>query len=134
HPFNLLLLVLGIVALVTDDDETFLTMCIMIAIAMGLRLFQEYRSAKKIESLRKKNLHYVRIRRPIAQIAEKNYQIVTASVDQLVPGDIVELPMGSIIPAVLRILEAYHVMINQSILTGESFPVEKFPQSQVADN
>ncbi|MFK5098423.1 hypothetical protein, partial [Klebsiella pneumoniae] len=47
-------------------------------------------------------------------------------VDELVPGDVVWLSAGDIIPADVRILSARDLFINQSALTGESLPVEKF--------
>ena len=46
----------------------------------------------------------------------------------LVPGDIVELEAGDLVPADCRILEAYSLRCNESALTGESMPVEKFAE------
>src|SRR5262249_10548406 len=48
-------------------------------------------------------------------------------VEDLVPGDVIWLSAGDIIPADVRILSARDLFINQSILTGESLPIEKFP-------
>lgn len=47
----------------------------------------------------------------------------------VVPGDIVVLSTGDIIPADSRIIEAKDLFINQSPLTGESIPVEKFAEA-----
>ena len=47
-------------------------------------------------------------------------------ISQLVPGDIVALAAGDMIPADVRLLTAKDLFVNQSTLTGESFPVEKF--------
>ena len=46
-------------------------------------------------------------------------------IDNLVPGDVVRLSAGDMIPADLRLLEAKDLFINQSALTGESMPAEK---------
>jgi Mg2+-importing ATPase len=48
-------------------------------------------------------------------------------IEELVPGDILWLSAGDIIPADVRILSARDLFVNQSALTGESMPVEKFP-------
>lgn len=47
-------------------------------------------------------------------------------ISQLVPGDVVVLAAGDMIPADVRMLEAKDLFVIQSSLTGESFPVEKF--------
>jgi Mg2+-importing ATPase len=47
------------------------------------------------------------------------------AVDELVPGDIVVLKAGDIIPADCLLLTAVHLFIDDAMLTGESFPVEK---------
>ena len=44
---------------------------------------------------------------------------------KLVPGDVVLLAAGDLIPADCRLLEAKDFFVNQSLLTGESYPVEK---------
>jgi len=52
--------------------------------------------------------------------------VVDVPLDTLVPGDIVELAAGNMIPGDIRLLEAKDLFINQSALTGESMPIEKF--------
>ena len=48
--------------------------------------------------------------------------------EDLVPGDVVRLSAGDMIPADLRLLEAKDLFVNQSVLTGEAMPAEKFAQ------
>ncbi|MGJ0277164.1 hypothetical protein ACQUZF_10160, partial [Streptococcus pyogenes] len=51
-------------------------------------------------------------------------------IDQLVPGDIIRLSAGDMIPADLRILQARDLFVAQASLTGESLPVEKVARSR----
>ena len=78
---------------------------------------QEYRAERAMAALRKLAIPFVRVIRGGAQ------QEVTA--DDLVPGDIVLLEAGNSIPADLRLLESSNLRVQESILTGESEPVEK---------
>ena len=54
------------------------------------------------------------------------------AVDELVPGDVLRLAAGSIVPADLRLLESTNLYVDQAALTGETFPVEKSPASAPA--
>jgi Ca2+-transporting ATPase len=78
---------------------------------------QEYRAERAMAALRKLAIPFVRVIRGGAQ------QEVSA--DDLVPGDIVLLEAGNSIPADLRLLESSNLRVQESILTGESEPVEK---------
>jgi Mg2+-importing ATPase len=55
---------------------------------------------------------------------------VELPIDQLVPGDIVKLSAGDMIPADLRIIQARDLFVAQASLTGESLPVEKVARSR----
>jgi len=59
----------------------------------------------------------------------RNGQPIELPLTQIVPGDIVTLSAGDIIPADLRLIESKDLYINQSALTGESIPVEKISVS-----
>jgi Mg2+-importing ATPase len=50
--------------------------------------------------------------------------------DQLVPGDIVKLAAGDMIPADLRVVQARDLFVAQASLTGESLPVEKVAKTR----
>ncbi len=79
--------------------------------------FQEYKAEKTMESLKNMIIFECVVLR-----GGKRLQIKT---EELVPGDIVFLEQGSNVPADCRILESTELMVNESILTGESLPVNK---------
>ena len=55
-------------------------------------------------------------------------------IEELVPGDIISLSAGDIVPADVRILSAKDLFVNQSSLTGESLPVEKYEHCYHTEN
>ena len=86
---------------------------------VGLGVFQETRANAALELLKQHLVPKVRVRRDVMWVA--------APASVLVPGDIVQLSLGGIVPADLRII-AGSVLLDQSMLTGESIPVELGPQ------
>ncbi|MCX5922320.1 MAG: HAD-IC family P-type ATPase [Candidatus Dependentiae bacterium] len=82
--------------------------------------FQEYRAHKASQFLQQSIVTHVTVLR--------HGQEVDVPHNQLVPGDIVVLYPGDIIPADLRFIEAQNVTIDESVLTGESVPVAKTNQ------
>jgi len=89
----------------------------MILISVGLDFFQEQKSENAVEKLN------ALVRTQVTVIREGKKREIDIS--EIVPGDIVELCAGSMIPADLRLITAKDLFVNQSSLTGESFPVEK---------
>ncbi|MDZ7376475.1 MAG: cation-translocating P-type ATPase, partial [candidate division KSB1 bacterium] len=82
-----------------------------------LSFIQEYRAEKALEALKKLSVPQVRVQR--------DGQIKEISARELVPGDIVFLEVGNLIPADLRLIESVNLQVQESILTGESESVEK---------
>ena len=87
------------------------------SLSIGLGFFDEYRSEKAVELL------HSQIRRRTTVIRDGGPQ--TVDVVDLVPGDVVELRVGDIVPADMRLLEANELECDEAVLTGESLPVEK---------
>ncbi|MEK6479144.1 cation-translocating P-type ATPase [Catalinimonas sp. 4WD22] len=85
-----------------------------------LGFFQEYRAEKAMAALNRMVVPMVRVRRggSIQEISAKD----------LVPGDIVEIEAGNVIPCDLRILNSFNIKIQEAALTGESEPVDKVNQ------
>ncbi|TKI03612.1 magnesium-translocating P-type ATPase [Martelella alba] len=134
NPFNLLLTVLGIVSYGTDDGTGAAVIALMVAIATLLYFVQESRSNKAADTLKALVSNTATVLRADDRSGESRYREIP--LDQLVPGDIVKLAAGDMIPADLRILQAKDLFIGQASLTGESLPVEKsaYVQAEAGNN
>lgn len=128
NPFILVLITLAIVSFVTDvamqkqgskDWTTVIIIVIMVSISGFLRFFQEFRSGKEAEKL-KALVHNT------VDILRKDTGRQEIPMSELVPGDIIRLAAGDIIPGDLRIIHSKDLFISQSMLTGESDSVEKY--------
>jgi magnesium-transporting ATPase (P-type) len=84
---------------------------------MTLDFVQEVRAQNAVEALRRSVAVQAKVRRDGASRS--------APIDQLVPGDIVELIAGDLIPADSRLLDSRDLFVNQALLTGEPYPAEK---------
>lgn len=116
-PLIILLLFASFISALVGSLVTFLMIMTMVAISVSLDMFLEHQSEKAAESLKQK----VEIKTTV--IREGAHQEV--SVDALAVGDLVLLTTGSIIPADIKIVAAKDLHIDESTLTGESFPTEK---------
>jgi Mg2+-importing ATPase len=97
---------------------------IVLAMVLGssiLSFMQEYNASSAVEKLR--------ARVTIKSTLLRDGQAQVVPVEQVVPGDVVLLSAGSLIPADGLVLEARDFFVNQAVLTGETFPVEKQPGS-----
>ena len=118
NPIVILLAVLSSVSVATEDYRAASMMILMIIIGVGLKLFQEAKAdsaAAKLKAMISVSATVLRDGKP-----------QETRVSQLVPGDIVVLAAGDMIPADVRLISAKDLFVTQSSLTGESFPVEKF--------
>ncbi|CAD6893511.1 unnamed protein product [Tilletia controversa] len=126
--FNALTLVLIgalVLSFAVKDWVEGAVVCAVIVINVGLAFVQEWKAERTMASLRK-------IASPTAQVFRSGHDgsITIAAVD-LVPGDIVELSTGDIVPADLRLISVNGLEIEESALTGESVPVSKLVQALV---
>ncbi len=117
-PFIYVLALLLVVSAATRDFEASIVMSLMILFSAGLHFVQEFRSQKA--SLALKEL--------IETTCAVTRDGITKEIpmDEVVPGDIVELSTGDMIPADSRVIWTKDLFVNQSSLTGESMPIEKF--------
>lgn len=90
---------------------------VFLLINTSLGFYQEYRSEKTVELLKKYITTKVKVRR--------DSKISTIDAGELVPGDVVMIEAGDSIPADMRIVEDLNLSINEEPLTGESVPVKK---------
>jgi Mg2+-importing ATPase len=127
NPFNLLLSLLALVSWLTHDTKAAVVIGSMVTLSTAMRFIQERRSNQAALGLKEmvSNNASVMRRDPSA----KPGQAVELAVKLLVPGDIVLLSAGDMIPADCRVLSARDLFVSQSAMTGESLPVEKFPET-----
>ena len=117
NPLVIILLVASGLSAATGDIASFVVVVAIVTISMTLDFVQEVRAQNAVEALRKSVAVEAMVRR--------NGATVSLPIDQLVPGDIVQLIAGDLIPADARILESRDLFVNQALLTGESYPAEK---------
>ncbi len=119
-PFIYLLFVASILTILSGAKIDGFIILAFIIINVSLGFFQEFRAEKATFLLKKYLPSKTRIlREGIEKTIDKKF---------LIPGDIVLLEIGNIVPADLRIIKVENFLIDESILTGESFPVSKIPQ------
>jgi len=116
-PLLLLLIAASVIAIFLGQHTDAIIILFMVFISVVLDFTNTQKSEKAVQELINKVAVTVTVLRNRAQ--------VEIPVQQVVPGDIVILNAGSIIPADCKILEVKDFFVNQSALTGESFPVEK---------
>ncbi|HLN33218.1 MAG TPA: magnesium-translocating P-type ATPase [Gemmataceae bacterium] len=117
NPLVVLLLILAVVSFLTGDDRAAAVMIVMVLLGVALRFVQEARAdaaAAKLKAM---------IR--VTATVERDGQAREVQLADLVPGDVVHLSAGDMIPADLRLVSCKDLHIIQASLTGESFPVEK---------
>jgi P-type Mg2+ transporter len=123
NPLNALLLTLAMVSYFTGDARAAIVILVMVVLAITTAFIQEHRSNKAAARLRAMVHTTATVRRGPAPTEGPFFEI---PMDQLVPGDVVRVSAGDMIPADLRLLDAKDLFINQSALTGEAMPSEKF--------
>ncbi len=114
EPFVLLLAVAGLGAILLGEVRDGILIIIGLLPIIGAGVITEYRGDRALEALRDASAPMARVRR--AGVAAD----VPAAT--LVPGDVVLLRVGDIVPADLRVLRANRMLIDRSVLTGESVP------------
>jgi Mg2+-importing ATPase len=117
NPLVIQLLIIAGVSLILGDTRAALVVAGMLFISVFLSIFQEEKSGAAVEKLR------AMVRTAANVVREGREQEIPLS--QLVPGDIVVLEAGSLVPADLRLIAEKDFFVSQSALTGESLPVEK---------
>ncbi len=125
NPLVILLIALGMLSYLTGDQRATIVIFVMVVLGVVLRFFQEMRADNAAEKLK--------------AMVNTTATVVRDNVDTevplklLVPGDIIRLNAGDMVPADLRVLSAKDLFLNQAALTGESLPVEKKAAPASAD-
>jgi P-type Mg2+ transporter len=142
-PFILVLLILAFVSYVTDvymaqepqatDWKKVIILATMILVSGILRFWQEFRSkraAERLKAMVRTTATVSRVRtsslRPAMRGTLSDHDgPLEVPIAELVPGDIIHLSAGDMVPADVRLIAAKDLFVSQSVLTGESMPVEK---------
>ena len=124
NPFSLLLTVLAWVSWATGDVRATVVISVMVGLSTVVRFVQERRSGHAADALKALVSNRATVLRRDAQGVSVSRDVPMA---QLVPGDVVHLAAGDMVPADVRLIHAKDLFVSQSAMTGESLPVEKRP-------
>jgi Mg2+-importing ATPase len=119
NPLILVLLLASGISALTGDAISFIIISIVVVISVTLDFIQEYRAEQAAENLKAS----VAVRASVIRDGVRR----ELPVSELVPGDMVLLSAGDLIPADGTVIEASDFFVNQALLTGEPYPVEKHP-------
>lgn len=152
NPFIIILMIIVFYnfisySILNNDDQDVdlysgIIVLVMIIMSVFIAYFQDYRSHKSSEKLRQ----LIETTASVFRFDDNNHNIdfndlnsvanftKEVLIENLVPGDIIFLSSGDMIPADVRILAATDLFINQAALTGETLPVEKHAIDLTNDN
>jgi len=119
----IILLLAAFLSLFFGDKASFFIIVAIVALSVGLDFGNTYRSEKAAEALKDK----VRVKAHVIREGKEHIILV----GELVPGDIVLLTAGKVIPADGIIIEGKDISTNEAALTGESFPAAKPVNAEV---
>ncbi|HEX8011295.1 MAG TPA: magnesium-translocating P-type ATPase [Casimicrobiaceae bacterium] len=117
NPLVLILVAASVISAFTGEVASFVIIVVIVLLSVTLDFVQEYRAGRAAERLRRS----VQVRANV--VRDGNEKEVPAT--QVVPGDVVQLAAGDLVPADGILLEARDLHVNQALLTGEPFPVDK---------
>jgi P-type Mg2+ transporter len=123
NPLNALLVSLAVTSYFLGDVRAAVVIVVMVFLSVITAFIQEHRSNQSAAQLRAMVRTTASARRGVDR---ERTDFVEIPIETLVPGDIVRLSAGDMIPGDLRLLEAKEFFVNQSALTGESMPGEKY--------
>ena len=116
-PLVLILLFAAVISGVLNEIVNMVIILIIVFASIALDSYQESKASKAAELLKQK------VTTTATVIREGVRQEI--GLPEIVPGDVIYLSAGDILPADARVISAKDLFVNQSALTGESFPVEK---------
>ncbi|MFG6455268.1 magnesium-translocating P-type ATPase [Roseateles sp. BYS96W] len=134
NPFNLLLTLLALVSYLTDDMKATVVISSMVLLSTVMRFWQEVKSNKAADALKAMVSNTATVLRSRSETASQPDVPgrTELPIQLLVPGDVILLSAGDMIPADCRLLGAKDLFVSQAAMTGESLPVEKFAHQRDA--
>ena len=97
--------------------DDFAIIAVMLLVNAGLDFFQEHRALGALQALKQ------RLANEVVVLRDGAFKTIHSR--ELVPGDVVKLRLGNVVPADVQLLDGDYLLIDQSALTGESLPVSK---------
>ena len=133
NPFNIILLIIALVTYITDvviaqnvDYITVIIILFMVFLSSLVSFMQNRSSDRAAENLKQMVANTSHVFR--------EGELVEIDISQVVPGDVIKLSAGDMLPADVRFIQTKDTFISQSALTGESQPVERFENVQEDKN
>ncbi|MGB0037077.1 MAG: magnesium-translocating P-type ATPase [Candidatus Acidiferrales bacterium] len=123
NPLVIILLVAGLVSFVLGDAPSASIILAVVLLSVSINFVQTFRSQRAIEKLREN------VTPTATVLRDNNWQELNRR--EVVPGDIVRVCAGDLIPADGRLLESHDLYVQEAAMTGESLPVEKHARSAV---
>jgi H+-transporting ATPase len=116
-PTSLMLLLAALLSWLAKRDFDMIFILFLLFMNVGVSVFQENKADKALELLKKQLAIKIKVLR------DQNWQIIDSTL--LVPGDLIELGLGSVVPADLEVINSQSASLNEAAMTGESLPKEK---------
>jgi P-type Mg2+ transporter len=117
NPLLLLLFAAALTSVFVGERTDALIIFLISGLSVGLGFLNEYRSERAVEALHSQIRH--------SSIVNRDGQQHAVDVTELVPGDVVRLGVGDVVPADLRLVQADELECDEAVLTGEALPAEK---------
>lgn len=125
-PLIIILIIAAFLSGATGEIKNFAIIISIVLLSVILNFYQEYKSDKAAQKIAKR----LAVRATVLRDGEKKDILIR----YIVPGDIVLLSAGDIVPADGRLIQSDDFFVNESVLTGESFPVEKTANEEDKNN
>lgn len=122
-PIVLILIVAGIISFAMDHTKDAIIILAILIINALLGFYQELKAETSIRALQRLTENHVRVLRSGIETLLPSHQ--------LVPGDIILLGEGDLVPADARLIESHALQVDEAVLTGESLPSDKSADSDV---
>ena len=116
----ILLAATAVVSYFLGDSLQAIIIGVILAASIGLGFVNEYRAERAAAALHSGVRH--------TAVARRDGAFIAIDVTELVPGDVIRLSLGEVVPADVRLIDVTGLECNESILTGESMSSEKSPQ------